>query len=101
MVKERRKTPATWRVTVVPHTHWDRAWYLPFEEFRGELVEVIDHLLEVLENQDGFSFTLDGQAMVLKDYLEIRPDNEHRLKNLIRRGRLFVGPWYVLPDSVK
>ena len=25
------------RYLVVPHTHWDREWYLPFEQFRLRL----------------------------------------------------------------
>src|SRR5450759_2694444 len=29
-------------VVLVPHTHWDREWYLPFQVFRVRLVEMID-----------------------------------------------------------
>ncbi|MBN2497683.1 MAG: hypothetical protein JXR96_24025 [Deltaproteobacteria bacterium] len=87
------------RVTVVPHTHWDRAWYLPFEDFRAELVEVIDGLLDALEADEDLRFTLDGQTIVLEDYLEIRPDHAERLARLVGAGRLMVGPWYVLPDE--
>ncbi|RLG06045.1 MAG: hypothetical protein DRN68_07625, partial [Thaumarchaeota archaeon] len=37
------------RVIIVPHTHWDREWYLPFEEFRAKLVGLMDVLLEMLD----------------------------------------------------
>ena len=30
------------RVAVVPHTHWDREWYEPFQAFRLRLVELLD-----------------------------------------------------------
>ena len=89
------------RFFVVPHTHWDREWYLPFEAFQLQLASVVDEVLEVLEADPSFPcFTLDGQAIVLEDYLEARPENEHRLRALIAAGRLEVGPSYVLPDEL-
>ncbi|RLC79422.1 MAG: hypothetical protein DRI61_07965, partial [Chloroflexi bacterium] len=35
-------------IIVVPHTHWDREWYLPFERYRYRLVKLVDKLLEIL-----------------------------------------------------
>jgi 2-O-(6-phospho-alpha-D-mannosyl)-D-glycerate hydrolase len=92
--------PASYRFFVVPHTHWDREWYWPFEYFRLELARVVDGVIDVLERDPGFaSFTLDGQAVVLEDYAEVRPENEGRLRALLSAGRLEVGPSYVLPDE--
>ena len=89
------------RYLVVPHTHWDREWYLPFEQFRLRLGAVVDGVLATLENDASFtSFTLDGQAIVLEDYVEVRPENESRLRALLAAGRLEVGPSYVLPDEI-
>jgi alpha-mannosidase len=86
---------------VVPHTHWDREWYLPFEQFRLRLGAVVDGVLDTLESDPSFtSFTLDGQAIVLEDYAEVRPENEGRLRGLLAAGRLEVGPSYVLPDEI-
>jgi alpha-mannosidase len=93
--------PSDFRFLVVPHTHWDREWYLPFEAFRMRLGAVVDGVLETLENDASFtSFTLDGQAIVLEDYVEVRPENEARLRALLSAGRLEVGPSYVLPDEI-
>ena len=36
---------------VISHTHWDREWYLTQEEFRLKLVDLMDHLLELLEQE--------------------------------------------------
>lgn len=92
--------PGKIRVIIVPHTHWDRAWYVPFEEFRLRLVRMVDRLVHTLEHDPEFRcFCLDGQAIVLRDYLEIRPGMEERLRTLVRAGRLFIGPWYTLPDE--
>jgi alpha-mannosidase len=89
------------RYLVVPHTHWDREWYLPFEQFRLRLGAVVDGVLDTLERDPSFtSFTLDGQAIVLEDYLEVRPENAARLQALLDAGRLEVGPSYVLPDEI-
>ena len=88
-----------YRGFVVAHTHWDRAWYLPFQRFRVRLVRMVDRLLDLLETHSDFrAFTLDGQAVLLEDYLEIRPEREERLRALVEDGRLLIGPWYTLPD---
>ncbi len=88
------------RYFVVPHTHWDREWYRPLEHFRLMLGSVVDEVLDTLERDPDFSsFTLDGQAIVLEDYVQVRPGNESRLRSLITARRIEVGPSYVLPDE--
>ncbi len=87
-------------VAVVPHTHWDREWYQPFQAFRLRLVEVLDDVLDRLEADPSIThFLLDGQMAVVDDYLALRPEAEPRLRRLAAAGRIAVGPWYVLPDE--
>jgi len=87
-------------LVVVPHTHWDREWYATHEQFRHRLVRLVDRLVAILEGDPSFRhFTLDGQTIVLDDYLEVRPGERERLAKLVRDGRLLIGPWYVLPDE--
>ena len=87
-------------VSVVPHTHWDREWYAPFQTFRMKLVDLLDDLLPRLEADPGFAhFLLDGQVAVVDDYLAVRPEEADRLRRLAASGRLAVGPWYVLMDE--
>ncbi len=88
----------TKRAFIVPHTHWDREWYLPFQKFRYSLVKLIDQLLDILDRQD-YLFMLDGQTVVLEDYLEIRPERKKDLMKQIQKGKIAVGPWYLLPDE--
>ncbi len=85
-------------IFIVPSTHWDREWYLPFQSFRTQLIHLIDRLLERLRKQD-YYFMLDGQTIILEDYFEIRPERKEELLNLIRKGKIDVGPWYILPDE--
>ena len=84
---------------VVPHTHWDREWYEPFQVFRARLVDVIDRVLKLLENPAYLCFTLDGQAVILEDYLAVRPERAADLQREVQAGRLRIGPWYVLADE--
>jgi mannosylglycerate hydrolase len=64
------------------------------------LVTLVDSLLEIFETNPDFKhFNFDGQTIVLEDYLEIKPQNKDRLKQLIQDGRIAVGPWYILPDE--
>ena len=86
-------------VHVVAHTHWDREWYLPAGRFRQRLVALIDELLADPPESDG-SFLLDGQAVILDDYLAVRPENRDPLGQHLRDGTLEAGPWYVLADEL-
>ena len=75
-------------VHIISHSHWDREWYLPFESHRMQLVELFDNLFDLFENDPEFkSFHLDGQTIVLDDYLEIRPENRDKGATLYRRGQ--------------
>lgn len=82
---------------VVSHTHWDREWYDPAGRFRQRLARLID---ELLDDDPGAPFLLDGQAIVLEDYLAVRPERAALLRERLREGRLEAGPWYVLADEL-
>ncbi|MGH7648012.1 MAG: glycosyl hydrolase-related protein, partial [Gemmatimonadaceae bacterium] len=86
-------------VYVVSHTHWDREWYEPAGRFRQRLVALIDEVIGDPPIQ-GDSFLLDGQAVVLEDYLAVRPERRDELAALLRSGVVEAGPWYVLADEL-
>ncbi|HEY7132114.1 MAG TPA: hypothetical protein VH440_07665 [Candidatus Limnocylindrales bacterium] len=86
-------------IHLVPHTHWDREWYEPFQVFRMRLVELVDELLDSMEADDRLAFTLDGQVATVDDYLEIRPESRARIEKLIAEDRLAIGPWQILMDE--
>jgi len=93
--------PVTRRTTIhlVPHTHWDREWYRPFQSFRMQLVDLVDRVLDMLDADPAFAFTLDGQLATVDDYLEIRPEAEERIRGHVQSGRLAIGPWQILMDE--
>src|ERR1039458_2650717 len=88
------------RVAIVPHTHWDGEWCEPFQVFGMRLVELMDGLLDLLDADASYArFLLDGQMAVIDDYLEVRPENEERLRRPAASGRLEMGPWCILMDE--
>ncbi|MBR0459663.1 MAG: hypothetical protein IJJ26_10545 [Victivallales bacterium] len=80
-------------------THWDREWYQSFQAYRKYLIDTTERILNLLEDGTLEKYTFDGQTIVLKDILELRPGLRPRLEKLIQEGRLNVGPWYVMPDE--
>ena len=86
-------------IHVVPHTHWDREWYQPFQRFRLRLVEVIEQVLDMAEEDPRFTFTMDGQMAAVEDFLELRPHAEERLRRHVEAGSFRIGPWRILSDE--
>ncbi len=85
-------------VHVVPHTHWDREWYFTFEEFRYRFVKMMDRLVKLMQDNVIEYFVADGHTLLIDDYLEIRPEKETELRELIASGRMLLGPWYTQPN---
>jgi alpha-mannosidase len=97
MTTEQAARPTT--IHLIPHTHWDREWYRPFQSFRMQLVDLVDRILDMLEADPDFAFTLDGQLATIDDYLEIRPEQAERIRGHVQSGRLAIGPWQILMDE--
>ena len=61
----------------------------------------VDDLIARLEADTCFrSFLLDGQTVLLEDYLRVRPERTDSVRQLVTDGRLQMGPWYVLADEL-
>ncbi|SPC36444.1 putative mannosylglycerate hydrolase [Carnobacterium divergens] len=88
------------KVSIIAHSHWDREWYLPYEQHHMRLVELMDDLLELFETDPDFdSFHLDGQTIILDDYLQVRPEKKALVQKYITEGKLKIGPFYILQDD--
>ena len=87
-------------IYVVSLTHWDREWRFPFEKTRVLLMEMMDNVLVTLDSDPDYKcFHLDGQTILLDDYVEARPENKDKIIDYVKQGRIIIGPWYVLPDE--
>src|SRR5712692_9778755 len=85
---------------LIAHTHWDREWYLPRGAFQARLVAVLDELIERLQQDPAYrSFLLDGQTIVLEDYLRARPERDADVRALVKTGRLQVARGTSWPTS--
>ena len=88
------------RAYYILSSHWDREWHLPFQDFRYRWVQLFDQVLDGLaDGRLAGPFTTDGQAIVLEDYLEIRPERRRQVEQFLREGKVAAGPWYVMPDE--
>lgn len=86
-------------VHLIQHTHWDREWYFTENDSRMVLYYFMHDLLNRLEQDTSLGpFVLDGQTVVLEDYLRVAPEQRDRLQALIRQGRILIGPWYTQTD---
>jgi alpha-mannosidase len=60
----------------------------------------MDVLIDKLENESDYkSFHLDGQTIILEDYLQVRPELKERLIKLVKEEKLHIGPWYIQQDE--
>ncbi len=85
---------------LIAHTHWDREWYLPFQRFRMHLVHLIDTIIDLCKQDPAYRhFNLDGQTIVIEDYLDIRPEMKDTIVQMVRDKRIGIGPWYCQPDE--
>lgn len=88
------------KVYIISHSHWDREWYMAYEQHHMRLVELMDDLLELFEKDPEFnSFHLDGQTIILDDYLQVRPEKRELVQQAITVGKLRIGPFYILQDD--
>ncbi|CAN5265996.1 alpha-mannosidase [soil metagenome] len=82
------------------HTHWDREWYWSFAAYRTQLAQVVHSIVDLLEHGQLDNFMLDGQTCLLEDLAEMSPSLTARIRNLVQKRSLSIGPWYVLADQL-
>ncbi len=83
---------------IIMHTHWDREWYFTKDETQTILRTHMYEVIEYLEQNKDIKYILDGQSVMIDDFLEFAPDYKQRLGDLIANGQLLVGPWYTQTD---
>lgn len=89
------------KVHVVPHSHWDREWYFTTSRSKIYLMKDFQDILDTLEEKEDFKyFMIDAQASLLDDYLKWKPQDENRIRDLVKRRKLVIGPWYTQTDQL-
>lgn len=85
-------------IKILMHTHWDREWYFTKAETQVLLRNHMFEVIEFLEKNEDIVYILDGQSVMLDDFIEFAPMWKKRTKVLVERGALRVGPWYTQTD---
>ncbi|SHE32699.1 mannosylglycerate hydrolase [Marinitoga hydrogenitolerans DSM 16785] len=90
---------------IISHTHWDREWFLNSEYTNEWLIPFLDSLFALLEKEKTYRFILDGQTLIIEDYLQQLAEKnmdvtsyKEKLKKYVQQKRLFIGPYYLQPD---
>lgn len=85
-------------IKILMHTHWDREWYFTKAETQVLLRNHMFEVIEFLEKNEDIIYVLDGQSVMLDDFIEFAPKWRERTENLVKTGALRVGPWYTQTD---
>lgn len=85
-------------IKILMHTHWDREWYFTKAETQVLLRNHMFEVIEFLEKNEEIIYVLDGQSVMLDDFIEFAPKWKERTENLVKKGALRVGPWYTQTD---
>ena len=63
--------------------------------------DAIDKVLTTLSKNPHYkALHLGAQSKLIEDYLKTNPDKREKVIKYIREGKLFIGPWYVLPNEL-
>lgn len=85
---------------VVTAGHLDIEWYQPMRSYRFWTVEALEDLKKVSKERSDFdSYLLDGQVFPLEQYLEVVPEDENEMRELVKSGKLAIGPFYTQFDE--
>lgn len=85
-------------IKVLMHTHWDREWYFTKNETQVLLRNHFQEVIQFLEENKDVIYILDGQSVMIDDFLEVAPEWETRLRSVVESKQLRVGPWYTQTD---
>lgn len=88
------------KVHVYSHTHWDYEWYFTANESIIQLIYHMDEVMDALEERLVDNYLLDGQMILLEEYLRFSPSNFDRVKKLVEEKKLILGPWYTQTDEL-
>lgn len=84
---------------IITAGHLDIEWYQPLNSYRFWTIEALEDLKEAAKRSDFKTYVLDGQVFPLEEYLEVIPEDETKMRELIRQGKLAIGPFYTQFDE--
>lgn len=104
-VADSKQATSTCPLTIhlITHNHWDREWIFTARYANRWLLPFFDNLLARLDEQPDYRFVLDGQTLIIEDYLEQLPPEQaaqraRDIRRFAQSGQLLIGPAYLQPD---
>ncbi len=90
-------------IHLLTHNHWDREWIFTAKYANRWLPTFFENLLARLEAEPDYRFVLDGQTLIIEDYLNQLPPDEaaaraRDIRRFAQKGQLQIGPAYLQPD---
>ena len=82
---------------IISHTHWDREWFAPYNITKKLLPGLFKRLFEIIDNNPDYKFVLDGQMLIVEDYLSNFEGNEReKIENKLKKysKNIAFGPYY-------
>lgn len=77
----------------IHHTHWDLIWYFTEQDAAVQLCYNVKEMLEGFRTGRIEHFFFDGQTYPIAEYLDLHPEDEAFVKELVTSGKLVVGPF--------
>lgn len=84
---------------IITAGHLDIEWYQPLRSYRFWTTEALQDLKTAAKRLDFGTYVLDGQVFPLEEYLDVVPEDEPAMRQLIQDGKLSIGPFYTQFDE--
>ena len=89
---------ASYTLHSISHVRWQRETGSS-SQAALQLTMLLDNVLALMDSDARYrAFLLDGQTILIEDYLALRPERFETIERLVQSGQLALGPWYVQPD---
>ena len=87
-------------IHIISNTHWDIEYLWSLKETQMMLEEMLDGLIGIFgTNPDYKHYHFDAQTFPIDEYIKAKPENLEKIKELVKSGKLLIGPWYTLPEE--
>lgn len=89
-----------YKAVVINHGHMDIEWYKTLDGYRLWVADIIDRLYDECLNKDNYvTYIFDGAVFLLNDLVRHFPEYTDKIRLLVKKGKLTVGPFYTQFDE--
>ncbi|MBC8587299.1 glycoside hydrolase family 38 N-terminal domain-containing protein [Paratissierella segnis] len=77
----------------IHHTHWDLIWYFTVQDAAVQFSYNMKEMIRGFKDGKIVNFFMDGQTAPIDEYLYMHPEDELYIEELVRSGKLIIGPF--------